>query len=127
MLLQALKHLDSAKNTWEGPDDELAQLHNTIGYAYLQLGKVSRSQCHRLLSFLFLFSRGTVVPCLRNPQMVEAIDEYKQAVAVQPGYVVAWNNLGDAYKRSKDYKNALEAYETTLRADAGNGVSCRCP
>jgi len=90
----ALKHLDSAKNTWEGPDDELAQLHNTIGYAYLQLGK-----------------------------MVEAIDEYKQAVAVQPGYVVAWNNLGDAYKRSKDYKNALEAYETTLRADAGNGVA----
>lgn len=33
-----------------------------------------------------------------------AVPEYKRAVELQPGYVTAWNNLGDAYEKSKQWR-----------------------
>jgi hypothetical protein len=33
-----------------------------------------------------------------------AIQEYKRAVELQAGYVTAWNNLGDAYERNKEWR-----------------------
>jgi hypothetical protein len=32
-----------------------------------------------------------------------ALPEYKRAVELQPGYVTAWNNLGDAHEKLKDW------------------------
>lgn len=34
-------------------------------------------------------------------QVDASIAEFKRAVNLQPGYVTAWNNLGDAYERNK--------------------------
>lgn len=33
-----------------------------------------------------------------------AAREYKRAVELQPGYVTAWNNLGDAYEKTKQWR-----------------------
>jgi|ERR1711977_744962 len=90
----ALKHLDSAKRSWEGDEEGLAQLYNAMGYAYLQQDKLD-----------------------------SAVAEYLEAVNLRPRYVVAWNNLGDAYKKMKKYEDALEAYETTLGVDPDNKVA----
>eukprot|EP00976_Prorocentrum_cordatum_P065229 1177822-Prorocentrum_minimum.AAC.1 len=43
-----------------------------------------------------------------------AVQEYKQAVELQPGYITAWNNLGNAYEKIKKPELALEAYQETL-------------
>lgn len=32
------------------------------------------------------------------------MSEYKRAVELQPGYVTAWNNLGDAYEKLKSWR-----------------------
>ena len=90
----ALKHLDSAKRSWEGDEDGLSQLYNAMGYAYLQQEKLE-----------------------------SAIEEYKGAIELRPNYIVALNNLGDAYKKTKDYENALQAYTTALNVDPSNKVS----
>lgn len=42
---------------------------------------------------------------------------------IQPGYVAAWNNLGDAYERKKDYKSALRAFDEVLLFDPNNKVA----
>lgn len=46
------------------------QIHNALGFAYLQMER---------LDF--------------------AINNFGKAVELQPGYTIAWNNLGDAYER----------------------------
>lgn len=33
--------------------------------------------------------------------------EYRRAVELQPGYVTAWNNLGDAYEKLKSWRWVL--------------------
>ena len=42
---------------------------------------------------------------------------------LQPGYVTAWNNLGDAYEKRKDLRAALEAFEEALLFDPNNKVA----
>ncbi len=42
---------------------------------------------------------------------------------LRPNYVVAWNNLGDAYRKAKDYENALDAYKVALGVDPSNKVA----
>ena len=37
-----------------------------------------------------------------------AIREYRVAVEFQPGYVIAWNNLADAYEKADQLEEALE-------------------
>ena len=42
---------------------------------------------------------------------------------LQPGYVTAWNNLGDAYERRKAYDKALNAYTQALAYAPDNKVA----
>lgn len=48
---------------------------------------------------------------------------YGEAVELQPGYVTAWNNLGDALEQKKDPKGAMAAYEESLVLAPGNQVA----
>lgn len=43
--------------------------------------------------------------------------------SVQPQYVTAWNNLGDAYEKAKEWRQALDAYNQALVAEPGNSVA----
>ena len=88
--------MESALNLWDGEETELAQVHNALGYAYFQLDKTEL-----------------------------AIEQYKQAVDLQPGYVTAWNNFGDALEKGRDLKGALQAYEEALTYSPDNQVAAQ--
>ncbi len=53
-------------------------------------------------------------------RLSEAIGEYKEALAINPGNVSAVANLGLAYFESKDYTDAREMIEQALKSDPNN-------
>lgn len=54
-----------------------------------------------------------------------AIRNYKEAVAADPSYVTAWNNLGHAYEKKNLVMPGLEAYEKALEIAPDNAVAKR--
>nr|GMD77689.1 tetratricopeptide repeat domain-containing protein PYG7, chloroplastic-like isoform X2 [Ipomoea batatas]GMD79275.1 tetratricopeptide repeat domain-containing protein PYG7, chloroplastic-like isoform X2 [Ipomoea batatas]GMD80854.1 tetratricopeptide repeat domain-containing protein PYG7, chloroplastic-like isoform X2 [Ipomoea batatas] len=63
------------------------------------------------------------VSYVREDKIDKGIAQFETAVKLQPGYVTAWNNLGDAYEKNKDMKNALKAFEEVLLFDPNNKVA----
>jgi tetratricopeptide (TPR) repeat protein len=94
LFTQATKNLEKAKKVWDGEESELAQVHNALGYCYLNMEQVDAS-----------------------------VAEFKRAVQLQPGYVTAWNNLGDAYERTKSWRSALSAYQEALSYAPANDIA----
>ncbi|KAJ9560273.1 hypothetical protein OSB04_005433 [Centaurea solstitialis] len=90
----ATKYLLQAIDKWDGDDQDLAQVHNALGVSYVRDGKTDKG-----------------------------IAQLERAVKIQPGYVTAWNNLGDAYEKKKEYKLALNAFEEALLFDPNNKVA----
>ncbi|XP_022718219.1 tetratricopeptide repeat domain-containing protein PYG7, chloroplastic-like isoform X2 [Durio zibethinus] len=90
----ATKFLLQAIEKWDGDDQDLAQVYNALGVSYVRDGKLEKG-----------------------------INQFETAVKLQPGYVTAWNNLGDAYEKKKDYKSALKAFEEVLLFDPNNKVA----
>ena len=50
----------------------------------------------------------------------DAIKQYQQATQLQPGYVTAWNNLGDVLEKQGRWKDALPAYESAFELEPNN-------
>ncbi|XP_050214472.1 tetratricopeptide repeat domain-containing protein PYG7, chloroplastic isoform X2 [Mercurialis annua] len=90
----ASKFLLQAIQKWDGDDQDLAQVYNALGVTYVRDGKLDKG-----------------------------IAQFETAVKIQPGYVTAWNNLGDAYEKKKEYKSALKAFEEVLLFDPNNKVA----
>ncbi|XP_050370630.1 tetratricopeptide repeat domain-containing protein PYG7, chloroplastic isoform X2 [Argentina anserina] len=90
----ATKYLVQAIEKWDGDDQDLAQVYNALGVSYVRDGKLAKG-----------------------------ITMFETAVKLQPGYVTAWNNLGDAYEQKKDFKSALNAFEEVLLFDPNNKVA----
>jgi tetratricopeptide (TPR) repeat protein len=73
------------------------QVHNALGFCYFSMEKVDI-----------------------------AIEEYRRAVELQQGYVTAWNNLGDAYERSKEWRCVRIPHDRQLCTSLGAPVlGCR--
>lgn len=53
-------------------------------------------------------------------RLSEAIGEYKEALAIDPGNISAVANLGLVYFEKKDYGNARDMIEQALRSDPNN-------
>lgn len=97
LFTQANQNLKKALKTWDpetGDSEVLAQVHNALGYSYFNLDRFE-----------------------------EAIKQYRTAVEMQPGYVTAWNNLGDVLEKQKKYSDALGAYQEVLGLDPSNNVA----
>lgn len=90
----AIKYLLQAIEKWDGDDQDLAQVYNALGVSYIREGKVDKG-----------------------------ITQLESAVKIQPGYVTAWNNLGDAYEKNKDLNAALKAFEEVLLFDPNNRIA----
>ncbi|GMN51962.1 hypothetical protein TIFTF001_021119 [Ficus carica] len=90
----AIKYLLQAIEKWDGDDQDLAQVYNALGVSYVLDGKLDKG-----------------------------ITQFETAVKLQPGYVTAWNNLGDAYEKKKEFKSALKAFEEVLLFDPNNKVA----
>ena len=54
-----------------------------------------------------------------------AIRQYKEALKLTPGYVVALNNLANTYEKKQLAAQALEAYETALKYEPDNSTAKR--
>lgn len=63
------------------------------------------------------------VSYVRNGKLDKGITQFENAVKLQPGYVTAWNNLGDAFEKKKDLKSALKAFEEVLLFDPNNKMA----
>lgn len=97
LFTQANANLKKSLKNWdeENGDEEIhAQVHNALGYSYFNLDRFE-----------------------------DAIKEYKKAVEMQPGYLTAWNNLGDVLEKQKRYSDALQAYQEVLGLDPSNNVA----
>lgn len=58
-----------------------------------------------------------------DEKVEKGIAQFEKAVKLQPGYVTAWNNLGDAYDKTNDLKSALRAFDEVLLFDPNNKVA----
>lgn len=90
----ATKYLQQAIDKWDGDDQDLAQVYNALGVSHVLDGKLDKG-----------------------------IAQFESAVKLQPGYVTAWNNLGDAYEKKKDLRAALKAFEEVLLFDPNNKLA----
>ena len=56
-----------------------------------------------------------------------ALKNYRKAVELQPGYTTAWNNLGDAYEKAKDWDQVMSAHRalTHRRCQSRFGSMCQ--
>ncbi|KAG2265374.1 hypothetical protein Bca52824_072453 [Brassica carinata] len=90
----ANKFLLQAIQKWDGDDQDLAQVYNALGVSYV-----------------------------REEKLDKGIAQFETAVKLQPGYVTAWNNLGDAYEQKKELPLALKAFEEALLFDPNNKVA----
>ena len=57
--------------------------------------------------------KGMVKACLK--QFDSAIDSYKKAIEIKPGYAEAYNNLGNAFQDKNDIKAAIKSYQQALK------------
>ncbi|KAL7156044.1 hypothetical protein ABFS83_03G116600 [Erythranthe nasuta] len=90
----ATKYLRQAIDKWDGDNQDLAQVYNALGVTYVLDEKVEKG-----------------------------IAQFETAVKLQPGYVTAWNNLGDAYEKTNDIKSALRAFEEVVLFDPNNKIA----
>lgn len=59
--------------------------------------------------------------CYMSMQKIDkATKEFETATQLQPGYVTAWNNLGDVLEKEGKWKDALPAYEAAYGLDPEN-------
>jgi Tfp pilus assembly protein PilF len=68
---------------------------------------------------LLRFSLGS--ECLKEGDLVAAIDHLRHAVELNPGYSAAWKVLGQAYTRTGAGERAVEAYRQGIAAATGQG------
>ncbi len=54
-----------------------------------------------------------------------AIRHYKDAIKLYPDYVIALNNLANAYEKKQMIAQAVETYEKTLKNDSNNKIAKR--
>ena len=73
------------------PVDRLCalQVHNALGFAYFNMDRTEL-----------------------------ATKNYRKAIELQPGYTTAWNNLGDAYEKIKDWDQVRMPWITLIRVHA---------
>jgi len=52
----------------------------------------------------------------------EATARFERAVAIDPAYAAAWNDLGISYEQLGRLEDARKAYEKALELDPGNAM-----
>lgn len=52
-----------------------------------------------------------------------ATKNYRRAIELQPGYTTAWNNLGDAYEKIKDW-DQVRMHSITISRALATALEC---
>jgi len=96
-----------------------AEKPNSLGIAYYKQGKFDLASTALTKSIelndqdpeTFLF-RGDALESLQRRE--EAIHDYERALALDPTYVQAWNNLGFNYQQMGNYAQAIQCYSKAI-------------
>jgi tetratricopeptide (TPR) repeat protein len=96
LYVQAVVMLQKALKADSAESPEVAPIHNALGYAYFG-----------------------------QEQYDLAIRKYKEAIKLEPEYVMAMNNLGHAYEQKKMTAQALDMYEQALKLEPNNETAQR--
>ena len=97
LFVQAVKLLQKAlKEADEVESENKALIHNALGYAYYA-----------------------------QEQYDIAIRQYKEALKLNPEYVVALNNLGNVYERKQLTSQALAVYKQAIEYEPENAIAKR--
>jgi tetratricopeptide (TPR) repeat protein len=96
MFIQSIAMLKQAIKVEDGETPEMAPVHNALGYAYFG-----------------------------QEQYDLAIRQYKEAIKLEPAYVMAMNNLGHAYEQKKMAPQALDIYEQAVKLEPNNETAKR--
>nr|YP_009420269.1 conserved hypothetical protein 37 [Cryptomonas curvata]ASO75757.1 conserved hypothetical protein 37 [Cryptomonas curvata] len=92
---EAILQFSNALKGWDKYDrDGLANLYNTIGFTYFE-----------------------------SEQFDVSIYYYKEAIAINPQYTTALNNLAYSYEKKKMFQDAIEVYSTVLSYDPSNKIA----
>ncbi len=95
LFVQSLTLLNKAlKADKKLPEENQALIHNAMGYAYFA-----------------------------QEQYDIAIREYKEALKLYPGYVVALNNLGNVYEKKQMIVQAVKVYKQALEYEPENNTA----
>ena len=54
-------------------------------------------------------------------RQAEAIDEFRKAVGMEPGFAMAWNALGVSYDREGDFRSAVSSYREAISVFSASG------
>ncbi|KAF9661645.1 hypothetical protein SADUNF_Sadunf19G0090300 [Salix dunnii] len=120
----ATRYLLQAIEKWDGDDQDLAQSVNCNPLpACTDTEKVACMTNRESCQDLVLVYNALGVSYVLDGKLDRGIKQFEAAVKLQPGYVTAWNNLGDAYEKKKDLKSALKAFEEVLLFDPSNKVA----
>jgi tetratricopeptide (TPR) repeat protein len=96
MFIQAIAMFKRAIAIEDSKIPEIAPVYNALGYAYFG-----------------------------QEQYDLAIRQYKEAIKLEPEYVMAMNNLGHAYEQKKMTPQALDIYEQALAIEPNNETAKR--
>jgi tetratricopeptide (TPR) repeat protein len=96
MFIQAIAMFKRAIAIEDSKIPEIAPVYNALGYAYFG-----------------------------QEQYDLAIRQYKEAIKLEPEYVMAMNNLGHAYEQKKMTPQALDVYEQALAIEPNNETAKR--
>ena len=92
---EAILQFSSALKNWDKNDIEgLSNLYNTIGFTYFE-----------------------------SEQFDVSIYYYKEALALNPAYTIALNNLAYSYEKKKMFQDAIEVYSKVLIYDINNPIA----
>ena len=92
---EAILQFSSALKNWDKNDIEgLSNLYNTIGFTYFE-----------------------------SEQFDVSIYYYKEAIALNPTYTIALNNLAYSYEKKKMFQDAIDVYSKVLSYDMSNPIA----
>jgi tetratricopeptide (TPR) repeat protein len=92
---EAILQFSNALKHWDKNDVEgLSNLYNTIGFTYFE-----------------------------SDQFDVSIYYYKEAIALNPAYTIALNNLAYSYEKKKMFQDAIDVYSTVLNYDTNNPIA----
>jgi serine/threonine protein kinase/tetratricopeptide (TPR) repeat protein len=111
-------------------DDNLAEVHTSLGSVYSATGKSSEAIAELRRALELAPNSDEVYRRLgdayRNSGMkTEAIQAYQKGIEVSPYYWFNWNALGTAYYRFGDNQKALDAFKRVIQLEPHNAAAYR--
>ena len=124
IVLYGSKHLDEAVEQfeWLAEKSPTARSLLDLALAYSAVSRLEESEATyaRLLKLspnhaIALHNLGNIA--YKRGETDTSIELYKKSIASDPGYLLAYAHLGDAYRQAERYEDAYRAYEKVLELE----------